>query len=275
MKSLDPSFLVHKLHSCFPNHKNGTISSAINPSDQLFLSPMDPNHIRCKDLKPNFPHAFDRLRQEQPSVDTCQALDAWLDDVQVALAHSMPPGRHPLRRIELNSHSHLRQPSVSSKNTHISQRLMAERPSQDVPKIARGQRRGRGRGRAARGLAILPVMSKKLKFPTLEEAEDDPSTQHISQEDNPFIDTSSALIQRPSNSDLPTQKSPTKSKPAKAGSAILKKEHLAFMNPSIEFIDHQLAKNRGGLPSVVKKLWMDYVSQALYRPDFIPSGLKV
>ena len=230
---------------------------------------MEPSHVRCKDLGPKDPNAFEKLRRTDSLAKRESVVAAWLADRPSALPR--PKRRLPLQEIEL---SNARYPSITSLYT---QRSHSEPQTSRVPKKmrrdedrstaqrVRGRPRGRGRGGRGRGNPLND--SSQLG-------------QDSDTEANETLEASgerSAFVLRPVGS-LPSSsgKSPTRSPSrSKTGSTVVKKSHLAFMTPAIRFVSHETATERGGLPSKVQNLWSGYMFQALSRRDFVPQGLRV
>lgn len=239
---------------------------------------MDPTHIRCKDLTPKIPDAFERLRKAQPSTNPNSAVAAWINDLQSELPRLQSLGRHPLRQIQQNSNppkptGHCAKQSQRDSRNRSVQRRMADNHTRPRAKQGRGRPRGSG-GRGGRGRIIDDF---KGVVQATDRPKELPDEDIISGDGDPLVDISPNLVLRPTESlSSSSRRSPTRSPTrSKAASAVVKRSQLAFMTPAIRFVSHETATERGGLPPVVESLWTNHIFQTLNRSDFIPPGLKV
>lgn len=152
---------------------------------------------------------------------------------------------------------------------------MADSNTQSPAKRGRGRPRGSG-GRGGCGGRIYDSRDAAQTI-SRDGPKDSPDEGIKSGEGDPFVDVLDALILRPTESLASSSRwSPTRSPTrSKAASAVVKRAQLALMTPAIRFVNHEMATERGGLPSVVEGLWTNHIFQTLNRSDFIPSGLKV
>lgn len=241
---------------------------------------MDPTHVRCKDVKPNIPDAFERLRREQSSTKPNSSVRVWLNGLLPELPHLQPAGRQPLRLIEQpNSRRSNPIRSCNQRSQRNSRacgiQKMTDNNTQSPAKRGRGRPRGT-RGRGGRGRTTDDPRGVGQGFGT-DGAEGAPEDVIISGEGDPFIGIPPSLVLRPTEpSSSSSRRSPTRSPTrSKTASAVVKKGQLAFMTPAIRFVSHERATERGGLPPVVEGLWRNHVFQTLNRSNCIPLGLKV
>ena len=237
---------------------------------------MDPYHVRCKDLRPNHPHAFAKLRELNPFTTPHSAVTIWMDNLP-HVPHVHSPGRSPLQQIQPRSSKHsssIRSCAERSQRHRLGLRTMADNSTEYPAKRGRGRPRGSGvrggRSRAIDGLrdVVGSAGTGKPKIP--------PDEGSLAQGDQ-SSNIPPALVLRPvesgsSASRTASTRSPTRSK---AASAVVKKSQLALLTPAIRFVSHETATERGGLPPIVAGLWAKHLFHTLNRSDFIPPGLRV
>jgi hypothetical protein len=226
---------------------------------------MDPTHIRCKDLKPKIPDAFERLRA-QSSTKSHSVVAAWLPELPLPKSSR----RHPLREIQQSSLNNTHPIAACTKRSprhsgaYRVQRIMADKNTQVQTK------RGRGRPRGSRGLC---GRGRNIGQPrdTFGTDRMTPDEDTVTGESDPFVDVPSALVLRP----VESQSSSSRRSPTRKAAAIVKKGQLAFIEPAIRFVSHEKATERGGLPPVVKDLWERHLHPTLDLSQFLPLGLEV
>jgi hypothetical protein len=258
---------------------------------------MNSQVVRCKDIRPSFPNAFERLRRDraQTANNASFTVENWLDQLNGPVSDSLlsrpssqtsssrPPGRSPLRHIQQQQRN---QPARIAKGGK-KQRSMADPKTGDP--VKRSQRtRGGDRSRDGKGNqnAADKGPGKLQQCQTDGAAE----TGEKSLED-PFVETNVPLTLRsiaslpsaPMTSTSPSRspgKSPTRTISSKgigkAASSITKREHLANLTPAVKvYSDIREALTKSAMPKIVGDLWKNTLFPALYKEAFIPVGLEV
>lgn len=227
---------------------------------------MNSQVVRCKDIRPSFPHVFERLRQGRAQTANSNfAVENWLDRLNgpapdPLLSHlsphpsfSCPPGRCPLRQ----------QPTRLAKGWKKQPSMVNPKVGDPVKRFQRtrgGNRNGKGKQNAAEQCqtdGIAETGQKGLE--------------------DPFVETNTPPI-LPSTS--PSRRSPTRTISSKgtgkAASSITKREHLANLTPAVKvYSDVREAMAKTAMPKIVKELWKNTLFPALYEEAFIPVGLEV
>lgn len=226
---------------------------------------MDPTHVHRNNLTPKIPDAFERLRQgSQRPTNPDSAVVRWLKSTSPRLKR---PSRCHLRPIQSNSNS-LRLTASCAK---LSQRGSRSRDTQQRMSDSHTQaKRGRGRPRGSGGRGGRGRIDNDSR--DMSRIKD----RATEVEDHQMDAMPSSLVLCPTESlSSSSRRSPTRSPTRSKTAAIVKRGQLAFMTPAIRFVSHEIATERGGLPSMVNNLWTEHIHQALNQLAVIPSGLEV
>jgi len=251
---------------------------------------MNSQVVRCKDIRPSFPHAFERLRRgrAQTANNSNFTVENWLDRLNSPapdplLSHpsphpsfSRPPGRSPLRQIQQRN-----QPARIAKGGKKQRSMVDPKAGDPVKRSQRtrgGDRSHNGKGKqnaADNGPGMLPQCHTDKTAEAGEKGLEDP-----------FVETNAPLTLRSVaslQSAAMTSTSPSRSPrrlsskgTGKAASSMTKREHLANLTPAVKvYSDVREAMAKTAMPKIVGELWKNTLFPALYEEAFIPVGLEV
>jgi hypothetical protein len=252
---------------------------------------MEERTIQSKELVPNVPHAFERLRREKKEQSAADRILSWLHELTPDPLVALPRSRLPLKDIH-NYNSSISESSPHPAATSLKRKLSSFVPPHQKVKHPTSPCR----------LISPPVMDVFEDAVSSAEPPTTPSPRKrgrprkavVVNEQNPASlmheDDGQSLVSLPSlatdsfvlpsmsqgadRSYSPT-KSPSKTSTTRTASTVTKREKLAYLTPPTRFMTLEEVKDDGGLPEMASRLWLQHVQPALSETRVIPIHLEV